>query len=393
MNLLKMLKSLLSGKAKAPDRAISKNAKGIRHIFETPYLPSLDIRDEISLYRVSIPDLKTETLSQHHLAALQSIQGIPVEASLLIVDMMSVCHTGNPLFNIKGSLVQYKRNESSQGLNISLKGENEAREDQPSALFNNLLSRLKKTLETSQGWGKERLEATLVEFLPGQGYFSSLEVAIKLRQAHRHLLTTHHQNRVNVAALLDNPDHMLIECIFPSGYAYPTQLNLDGALAAFAMGSYYKNPVSAGYAGLNACIALPDFVSAIHFNRCLYSEPTVYEHKDAVIWLESSLSKLLYPQTPEKNAISGEGSKNITTFIQEEKQRAEEYESLVLHRHKFEAIKAWLTYGKEPALKKRVQHLFSLLSQGKNIISPLTAVEDKRLALHRSWLESRSEQE
>lgn len=392
MNLLKTLKSFISGKAKAPERVISKDAKGIRHIFEASYLPSLDISDEISLYRVSIPDLKTEPLSKLHLSALQSIQGIPVETGLLIVDMMSVCHTGNPLFNINGLLVQYEKTDSSQALDISFKGEVEPSEEQPSALFNFLLSRLKKTLETSREWGREKLETTLVEFLPQQGEFSSLEVATKIRQAHRNLLNTHHQNHVNVAALVDNADHMLIECILPSGYTYPTQLNLDGALAAFAMASYYKNPVSAGYAGLNACIALPDFVSAIHFNRCLYSEPTVYEHKDGAIWLESTLSKLLYSQTPEKNAISGEGSKNITSFIQEEKQRAEEYENLVLHRHKFEAIKAWLTYGKEPGLKKRVQHLFSLLSQDKHTISPLTAVEDKRLALHQSWLESRSEQ-
>jgi hypothetical protein len=375
------------------ENKVIKDARGVREIFESQ-VPSPKIPDEIALFRIQIPDLLAEQLTAEHAKKIGDLQGIAADEAIFILDLMSVCHTGNPLFTINSLAITYNAKPDNAALNISIDGDyKNAIGAAPSEHFSNLLARLKKTLDVTKGWGYRSLKPTLAEFLPKQGNgFTSLSVGTLLRQSQRKLLSGHFDNNVNLTSYLDNPEHMITECLFPSGFNYQQVNGLDETLVGYAISRFYKLPTAGGYSGLNACVAAAEFVTALHSNRCLYSFPNTYHLTDETIWLTSGLSKLFYAETPIRNSVSGENSKRIVNLVEEAVKTAPIYAKLPAHRFKFDLIDQWADLAQDMVIKKQIQRFFGLLGNGQLTLCPLTAVEDKRLALHESWVQSRSEQ-
>lgn len=375
------------------ENKVIKDARGVREIFESQ-VPSPKVPDEIALFRIQIPDLFAEPLTAEHARKIGDLQGIDLDEAIFILDMMSVCHTGNPLFTINSLAITYKGLPDDRALHISIDGDyKNAIGAAPSEHFSNLLARLKKTLDTTKGWGYKAIKQTLAEFLPKQGNgFTSLNVGTLLRQSQRKLLSGHFDNNVNLTSYLDNPEHMISECLFPSGFNYQQVNGLDETLVGYAVSRFYKLPTAGGYSGLNACVAASEFVTALHSNRCLYSFPNTYHLSDETIWLTSGLTKLFYAETPARNSVSGENSKRIINLVEEAVKTAPIYAKLPAHRFKFDLIDQWADLAQDMVIKKQIQRFFGLLGNGQSSLCPLTAVEDKRLALHESWVQSRSEQ-
>lgn len=391
MKILSVLKSLLSQPKNKDATHTNKDLRGLRDIFESQ-IPSPKIQNEFALFRIQIPDTLAEPLTAEHIKKIGDIPGLTTEEAIFALDMSSVCHTGNPLFSLNGMAINYIFSPDSSGLNMSIDGDYSSTTQQsPSEHFYTLLNRLKKSLDASKPWGAEKTKATLAEFLPKQGAVTALKVGTDYRQSRRKQINDHIENKVHATSLLDNPDLLLGECLFPSGFVYQSANGLDEILIGYAIENFYKSPISAGYSGLNACIAATDVISAIHSNRCLYSFSNTYEVGQGAIWISSKLSKVLYATPPEKNTVSGDGSKRIISLVENSKQGAAIYAKLPPHRYKFDLIEQWAAFSKEIAIKKQAQRFISLLSNDNTVICPLTAVENKRLDLHKAWLESRAD--
>lgn len=355
----------------------------------------LKLKSSASMHALSVPDSKGEALTAEHVNQIESTisgSGLSRDEAILVLDLISTCHTGNPLFLHAGEILTYTNNAEQQGVSISSNSTSDG--PAPTHHFSEVLGILAKALETGATWAGGKAKETLATFLPKQGDFNALDLAGKMRTDSRTRLHALIKEGSDLASFLENPDRLVAEYLFPSGLNYNSTPDTDRALIQLALNSYYKAPINAGFNGLNGALLSLETAYSILYNRSLFGQASTYHVGEHTRLIRSSLLSDVLGVTIEDQSANRIPSSLSAQVLQNLKPNSETDDLKVLDLHPIEAefIQQWsaASSGTKISMPKQAETLKERFWDGYLEFSVMEKVERKRSSLHDTWVATRT---
>ncbi|MDU8350282.1 hypothetical protein RYA05_00010 [Pseudomonas syringae pv. actinidiae] len=374
----------------APQTQLLLDAIATRH-------QPMKLKGSSSMYALSVPDSKGETLTAAHIKEIEAtIHGAELarDEAILVLDVISTCHTGNPLFLHSGAILSYIRTQDQNGMNVSITTACDIDGPSPTPHFKDMLGIFAKSLETGREWAVTKVRETLGSFLPKQGDFNALSLAGNIRTDARTKLGALIAEGTDLTSFLENPDQLLAEYLFPSGLNYNSSPDTDKALIQLALNSYYKAPINAGFNGLNGALLSLEIAYSILYNRSLFGQASTYHVGEHNRLIRSSLLSDVLGVSIDDQSANRVPSSLSAQVLQNLKSRSDADASKVLDLHSIEVefIQQWSTASSSTkiSMPKQAETLKERFWDGYLKFSVMEKVERKRSSLHDTWVNTRT---